>query len=105
MEILKFKYKTFVKPFQGIFEMLLSIIFSLLFLQTSILSSKTDVNKSDKFSLLTLEELKSNHKNVVIEFNSDLLKKFSLIDHQKRDFNLFIIFNALDKETNCEFCG
>lgn len=105
MEILKLKYKTFVKPFQGIFEMLLSIIFSLLFLQTSILSSKTDVKKSDKFSLLTLEELKSNHKNVVIEFNSDLLKKFSLIDHQKRDFNLFIIFNALDKETNCEFCG
>lgn len=85
--------------------MLLSIIFSLLFLQTGILCSKTDVKKSDKFSLATLEELKSNHKNGVIEFNADLLKKFSLIDHQKRDFNLFIIFNALDKDTNCEFCG
>ena len=85
--------------------MLLSIIFSLLLLQTRILCSKNEVKKSDKFGRETLEDLKSKHKGGIIEFNTDLLKKFSLIDHQKRDFNLFILFNALDKETNCEFCG
>lgn len=85
--------------------MLLSIIFSLFLLQSKILCSKNEVKKSDKISLATLEDLKSKHKGGVIEFNTDLLKKFSLIDHQKRDFNLFILFNALDKETNCEFCG
>ena len=85
--------------------MLLSIIFSLLLLQTRILCAKNEVKKSDKFGLETLEDLKSKHKGGIIEFNTDLLKKFSLIDHQKRDFNLFILFNALDKETNCEFCG
>lgn len=85
--------------------MLLSIIFSLILLQTRILCSKNEVKKSDKFSLTTLEDLTSKHKRGIIEFNTDLLKKFSLIDHQKRDFNLFILFNALDRETNCEFCG
>lgn len=85
--------------------MLLSIIFSLLFLQTSILCSNTNVKNSDKFSLSMMEDLKSKTNDGIIQFTSDLLKKFSLLDHPKRDFNLFILFNALDKETNCQFCG
>lgn len=85
--------------------MLLSIILSLLLLQSSVSCSNKNVKNSDKFSVSTLNDLKSKSDNVVIKFNSDLLKKFSLLDHPQRDFNLFILFNALDKETNCQFCG
>jgi hypothetical protein len=84
--------------------MLWSIVFSLIAVQICVSCSKTDVKNSDQFSLSTLESLKSDQKDGIIEFNTDLLNKFSLIDHQKRDFNLFILFNALDKETNCGYC-
>lgn len=85
--------------------LLVSVLFAILSFQIGILGSKKDVKQSDGFSLSTLENLQRKSSSGVIEFNSDLLKKFSLIEHQDRNFHLFIIFNALDKETNCEVCG
>lgn len=86
--------------------LLSALFFAILSLQIGFsLTGKNEVKQSNDFDLATLETLQSKSRNGIIEFNSNLLKKFSLIDHQKRNYHLFVIFNALDKETNCEFCG
>ena len=87
--------------------MLLQLIFALLFVNSRILGLSNDKNiaKTEQFGLKTMIELQSKHRGSIIEFNTDLLKKLNEIEHTKRDFNLFIIFNALDKETQCQYCG
>lgn len=83
-------------------NMLLALLLSLLFVQS--LTKSTTPKADYNFNLAYLERLKSTSKAGYIELNQDQLKKFSLIDHEKRDFNLFILFTSLDPSTGCGVC-
>lgn len=84
--------------------MLLIGYFAILILHLSVLFAKTDIKHSDKLSASFLENLSRKSNDGIIEFNTELLRKLSLIEHSQRDFNLFVLFNALDAETNCQLC-
>ena len=88
--------------------MFLHLLFSFLFISSGVLGSNKNhdhVTQSGQLSLKIMNDLQAKNRGGIIEFNTDLVKKFSTIDYTKRDFHLFILFNALDKETNCQFCS
>lgn len=85
--------------------MFLSFIIALVFFNSKIFASPDSVQINDQFNSKTLSQLESKNRGGLIDFNADLFKKLTSLEYTKRDFHLFIIFNALDKETNCQYCG
>ena len=53
----------------------------------------------------TLKGLKAKSGRPVFEFSTDLLTEFSHVPYSERNSHLFILFNALDEQTNCQVCG
>jgi hypothetical protein len=79
--------------------MLLSFILSLLLVQCL-----SKVKSDYKFNLKYLEKLQSAAKNGYIEINQEQFKKFSMIEHENRGFNLFVLFISLDPSMGCAAC-
>lgn len=83
--------------------MFVHFILSLLFAQC--IFAKSNSPKADYvFNLKYLEKLKANTKTGYIELNQEHLKKFSTIEHNNRDFHLFVLFTSLDPSMGCAAC-
>jgi hypothetical protein len=60
--------------------------------------------KKNVFGIETLKGLKAKTSRPVFEFSTEHLVKLSYVPYSERNFHLFVLFNALDEETNCQAC-
>lgn len=96
--------KIFYGPWRKHPIMLFITYFAFLCLIASCAVGKSSMRISKKVDWKRLQEIRKQSQNGLIQFNTELFKEMVFDRSEKRDFNLFLLFNALDEQTNCMFC-